>query len=273
LKYVNLIEEKNGSVIDVQIDKYYEKFENELIEKDGTIFLPYKELLDKSDYDYKTNDDNSITVTINKIDITVKPYDNKVYVGNTVHEIKSEPFIENGFLYVPVTEFADKINMKATWYDLSKKCIIQIVGRKDEDERLRIKNSSDPTRIKVYDANHSGTNVAVSAYDAFDKNNGTYWAESGKGLWIEGVFEEIETVSEVAVYWHSGDKRASNFEIHISEDGENYTKVYEGVSDGVTAGYEYYKLPPETKAKYVRIVGFENSSNAWNSIKEIEFIK
>ena len=30
LKFVNLIEEKNDSVIDVQIDKYYEKFENEL---------------------------------------------------------------------------------------------------------------------------------------------------------------------------------------------------------------------------------------------------
>ena len=273
LYYANLIEEKNASVIDVKIDKYYEEFENEPIEKDGTLYLPYKELLDKADYEYKVNDDNSITLTINKIDVTVKPYDNKVYLGTKVHEMKLAPFMENGLLYVPITQFADKISMKATWYDLSKKLIIQILGRKDEDERLRIKNSSDPARIKLYDANHSGTNVSVSPFDAVDANNGTYWAESGKGVWIEGVFEEVSTVSKVGIYWHVGDTRIAKFEIHISEDGENYTKVYEGVSDGVTAGFEYYELPPDVRAKYVRIVGFENNTNAWNSIKELEFYK
>ena len=273
LKYVNLIEEKNGSVIDVQIDKYYEEFENDPIEKDGTLYIPYKELLDKADYKYKVNDDNSITLTINKIDVTVKPGDNNIYAGTQTHTMTHTPFMENGNLYIPLTEMADKISMKATWYDLSKKMIIQILGKKDEDERLRIKNSDDPSRISLYDANHRGTNVAVSPYDAFDGNNATYWAESGKGAWIEGVFNQVETVSKVGIYWHVGDTRIANFEIHVSEDGENFTKVYEGKSDGVTANFEYYELPEGTKAKYVRVVGFENNTNAWNSIKEIQFFK
>ena len=273
LHYANLIEEKNSSVIGVKIDKHYDKFESELIEKDETLYLPYKELLDKADYQYKENDDKSITLTINKIDVTVKPDDNKLYAGTQVHEMKLKPFIKNDVLYVPITEFADKISMKATWYNISKKMVLQIIGRKDEDERLRIKNSSDPDRIALYDANHTGTNVSVSPYDAFDGNTGTYWAESGKGVWIEGVFNEVETVSKVGIYWHVGDTRTSKFEIHASEDGKNYTKVYEGKSDGVTAGFEYYDLPADTKAKYVRVVGFENNTNAWNSIKEIHFFK
>lgn len=273
LKVVNLIEEKNDSIIAVQIDKHYEKFTNEPIEKDGTIYLPYKELLDKVEYEYKENEDNSITLKINKIDVTIKPDDSTIYLGNQEQSMKFKTFMKDGLLYVPVTELAEKISLKATWYNVTKKLIIQIFGRKDEEERLRIKNSSDPSAIKVYDANHSGTNVAVTPYDAFDKNNGTYWAESGKGVWLEAVFEQIETVAKVAIYWHSGNKRAANFEIHASEDGENFTKVYEGVSDGITDGYEYYELPPETKAKYVRIVGFENNTNAWNSMKEVEFFK
>ena len=273
LKFANHIEEKNDSVIEVQLDKFYEDFESELIEKDGTLFLPYKELLDKSEYKYTENDDKSITLTINKIDITVKPNENKIYAGSVVSDIAHTPFMENGILYVPIVDIDEKISMQATWYGLTKKMTILLIGKKDEDERLRIKNSDDPARIDLVDANHSGTNVAVSPYDPFDGNVGTYWAESGKNVWIEAVFGQVETVSKAGIYWHVGNTRTTNFEIHVSEDGENFTKVYEGVSDGVTDGFEYVELPPETKAKYVRIVGFENNKNAWCSIKEIQFFK
>ena len=57
-------------------------------------------------------------------------------------------------------------------------------------------------------------------------------------------------------------------EIEVSEDGVNYTKVFEGKSSGNTVGYEEFSFEA-CNAKYVRVIGSGSSTNAWNSWNEL----
>ena len=59
----------------------------------------------------------------------------------------------------------------------------------------------------------------------------------------------------------------------VSIDGEEWTKVFDGESDGVTDGFETIVLPKTMEAKYLRIIGHGNSINNWNSLKEIYIYK
>ena len=52
-------------------------------------------------------------------------------------------------------------------------------------------------------------------------------------------------------------------------DKENWETVRCAVSSGSTEGVEGYSFA-KTKAKHVRILGYGNSVNLWNSIREIE---
>ena len=227
-------------------------------------WLPAEELLSKAGYNYERADDGkSITVKFEKKDVILK--------ADSESKDATVPRMIEGQMYLPILPMAFELGMTAKWYPVSKRLLLTIEGRKDDSGRKRIVNSSEPGIIPVYDADHSGTNLTVTPYDAFDNNLATYWAESGKGRWIQAEFEKPQSVGKVGIYWHVGDTRKANFEIHVSEDGENFTKVFEGQSDGKTAGFEYYQLPENKNIRFVRIVGNCNETNEWNSIKELKF--
>ena len=79
-------------------------------------------------------------------------------------------------------------------------------------------------------------------------------------------FKESVPIELVRVAAYQATKRTTSFDLEVSEDGNNWTKVLSHTTDGVTDGYEYIKL--NAKGKYIRLVGHGNSSNTWNSILE-----
>ena len=97
----------------------------------------------------------------------------------------------------------------------------------------------------------------------FDLN--TRWSAQGVGQWIEYDLHEERTIGSVSIAWHSGDRRASMFDIEVSTDRENWNKVYSGQSSGKTIQLEKHHFD-EAVARYVRIVGGGNTENDWNSI-------
>jgi chitodextrinase len=117
--------------------------------------------------------------------------------------------------------------------------------------------------------------VSASAHDGnvpantVDGNLGTRWSASGDGQWIQYDLGRAHAVSSVAIAWHSGDTRASIFEIQTSTDGSLFTTRFSGQSSGTTTALETYALAG-VGARHVRILGHGNTLNAWNSIAETE---
>lgn len=72
------------------------------------------------------------------------------------------------------------------------------------------------------------------------------------------------------IAYYSGNIRKSFFDLQVSVDGENWFDVLTDVeTSGMTSGFESYELS-ENIARYVRLVGYGNSSSGWNSVTEVE---
>ena len=76
-------------------------------------------------------------------------------------------------------------------------------------------------------------------------------------------------VYAVGLAFNQGSKRISRFDVQVSMDKENWETVRCAVSSGATEGVEGYFFAV-SNAKYVRILGYGNSVNVWNAIREIE---
>ena len=86
------------------------------------------------------------------------------------------------------------------------------------------------------------------------------------------MLAESAEISKIALCWTKGNARQEIFELYVSEDGEKWTEVFAGKSDGVTNGFEYHAVD-NIKAKYVKVVCHGNTVNSYNSLAEIKVYK
>jgi len=111
--------------------------------------------------------------------------------------------------------------------------------------------------------------------DAFDGTIEKYWAGKGDGEWLQLDLGEVKPVGYIGIAHHQGDTRVAKFEVLVSEDASNWTKVYEGSSSGTTIGLEAYDFA-DVNARYVKIVGHKyvmnvgGKSGDWNSYAEVQ---
>lgn len=86
--------------------------------------------------------------------------------------------------------------------------------------------------------------------------------------WLMFELEEPTEVYALGVQCYLGDQRSYMYDVEISEDGENWTQVYSGVSSGTTNEMESVLLGNK-KAKYVRYQGHGHMTGDWNNISTI----
>lgn len=108
------------------------------------------------------------------------------------------------------------------------------------------------------------------AVNATDGSLSTRWSADGDGEWLQLEFDRSVPVKLIRVAAMSATTRKTKFDIEVSDDGINWTKIIEHETDGVTPGYEYMEC--DAMGKYVRLLGHGNSVNVWNSILEFGVI-
>jgi hypothetical protein len=119
----------------------------------------------------------------------------------------------------------------------------------------------DPVIADIWQDPHVPMNV-------IDGDLGTRWSAEGAGHWLRWDLGAVQPVAAVQVAWFRGDQRRSRFAIELSSDGEAWRSIFDGESSGQTSLAEAY--PGDgLSARYLRITGFGNSDNAWNSITEV----
>ncbi|WP_010272182.1 S-layer homology domain-containing protein [Paenibacillus senegalensis] len=100
-----------------------------------------------------------------------------------------------------------------------------------------------------------------------DGNLDTRWSADGE-QWIQYDLGASTEVGAVSIAIFNGNSRTQYFDIHVSQDGSEWTTVYpDGISSGLTVQPELYPFAPIT-ARYIRINGYGNSATNWNSITE-----
>ncbi len=96
------------------------------------------------------------------------------------------------------------------------------------------------------------------------------WSSKGSGKTITFDLALPHTLKEVGLAFFKGNERQSIFEVSASINGKDFTPVVDRTeSVGRTTAIERYDLD-DLVAKYVRVTGYGNTQNAWNSLVEFQ---
>ncbi len=128
------------------------------------------------------------------------------------------------------------------------------------------------TPLSVVASSDDG-NVAENTIDN-DEDLATRWSARGDdgSQWIQYDFGSNQSLSGVNIAFFKGDVRNTHFQIESSTDAQTWTTQLDSSSSGGSLQHEEFSFNDDINARYIRYVGFGNSSNEWNSITDIEFI-
>jgi hypothetical protein len=105
--------------------------------------------------------------------------------------------------------------------------------------------------------------------NTLDGSLATRWSAKGDNQWIRYDLGTTKTVTSVKIAWYKGNKRKAYFQVQVSPDTINWTTLFSGISSGTSLAMQPYNIK-DGSGRYLRIVGDGNTSNAWNSITELE---
>ncbi|MDC7221756.1 MAG: polysaccharide lyase family 7 protein [Spirochaetales bacterium] len=136
----------------------------------------------------------------------------------------------------------------------------------DEEEDTDSSESSKLTADSVSASADDGN----GADNTVDGDLDTRWSAEGDGEYITYDLGSSQTVTDVQIAFYKGSSRSADFEIWAGDDTSSLEQILDlTTSSGDTLELESYDVS-DTSARYVRIVGYGNSSNDWNSITEVE---
>ncbi len=129
--------------------------------------------------------------------------------------------------------------------------------------------------LSISSAFDNGTNDGHGPENTIDNDSSdteSRWSSIGSGKTITYDLGNTVAVNELSVKWFKGNSRSSFFDIDTSTDNNNWLSVLSnGSSSGGSSSFEGIDVE-DSNARYVRITGFGNSSNEWNSIIETDIL-
>lgn len=242
-------------------------------------------------------DGDTKTVTIEKADKKIELVIGKgsYSVNGEEKTLEAAPEIIEGRTFVPLRAIAEALG-KIVYYNDDEKLIV--IGYKEKvfhdcEENMEKmlsdmlstgkypeKNPVDKSLVKL-PAEMTDEKVIkpVSAsataepenfnavYMAVDSDTGTRWGSDVEAE-ITVDFGEVKYFEKVGIFFWRGSSgvRSTDFDLYVSEDGENYTKVYSGQSLS-TADFNIIDVGKD--ARYVKIHGYKNSENNWVNVMEV----
>ena len=127
--------------------------------------------------------------------------------------------------------------------------------------------------LKLKNISASGFEEDPSDYhppsDASDGDASTWWSNKDKNSWLRLDIGEEKLICGLSVQWNKGDTREYTFEISVSKDGNDFSKVFEGTNNQGSSSAEEYKID-SASGRYVDLTFLKSSSKVgWVGVKEI----
>ncbi|MBQ4526997.1 MAG: discoidin domain-containing protein [Clostridia bacterium] len=135
------------------------------------------------------------------------------------------------------------------------------------DKKILSKGPDGTIEIPVKSVGASDVPQAANIPEnTIDGDLKTRWSAENRAQ-ITYDFGAVRKVTHVGLAIMEGNARRQFFEVHVSNDGETFEKVYEGETSGTTADLEVFQVIARD-ARYVMIDCKNTSVGNWNSITE-----
>lgn len=257
--------------VKVSVDDKMLEFDVEPVIVNDRTMVPFRKIFEAfgATVDWESETDTAVG-TLDEITIRLPIDSETAYING--HEVKLDApaYVNDGRTLVPLRFIAENFGASVKWYD----------------ETRHAKISSCPVYTTLDEGVFKGNGIKVIKTKSAIKNpemelmtmDGQIvpddrWAAEGSYVWIQYEFDDVYEINGAAIAWYKGDARKSKFEIAVSEDGFEYTKVIDAETAGETDQLEKYEFTP-AKGRYVRVYCKGNdsaSSKYWNSLLEVEF--
>ena len=106
--------------------------------------------------------------------------------------------------------------------------------------------------------------------NVIDSDYATRWSSDVQGAELTLELEAVSEVAYIGIACYNGDARSTTVGVSVSEDGKSYERVIDKVNTPRRADMTPISLGKVYRAKFVKIHGYGNSSNAWTSITELK---
>ena len=242
-------------------------------------YLPLKDMAMHADNLANTNDKGE-SITIGLYDDTARreavftegnTQVQLTYGGETTTiTIQEPPRKIDGNWYIHYGDLKETLDINAS-YESVGDIIFASSTFSRVDNSSFIVNSDDPTRARIKDIKAVGFLEQSPPYQAVDGNIASQFAISGKDTQVTIELEESTDLKGLSIIWADQVRRTEKFAIDVSEDGENYTEVWNGESsivDGDGYTFEDFDFSAQN-VRFVRLRMFGNSTNDWNTINEM----
>ena len=113
---------------------------------------------------------------------------------------------------------------------------------------------------------------ANNRYNANDNDLNTRFTMEGKDEWITYDLGKQQRIDGIGVAVWKAAERSTSYDIYVSDDNENWTKVYSGGNEGTADEIELKNITP-VNARYVKLVGFGSNINAYTNILELAVLQ
>ncbi len=118
--------------------------------------------------------------------------------------------------------------------------------------------------LEVIASSHDGNLPS----NTIDGSLSTRWSAKGEGQWIRYDLQDNYKIDDIDIAFYKGSERNAYFDIDISADATHWVNVYSGMSRKVS-GLQNVNIDDQV-ARYLKITGYGNTVNRWNSVLEVE---
>lgn len=106
-----------------------------------------------------------------------------------------------------------------------------------------------------------------------DNDYATRWSAEGVNEWCIYDLGEEKRIDAFAVAFWMGGQRQFSFDIAVSNDGRNFTKVITATTKGNTEDPVVYVPDKTLNARYIKFMGHGSNVNEWNNVIEFMALK
>ncbi|WP_245557604.1 discoidin domain-containing protein [Deinococcus peraridilitoris] len=131
------------------------------------------------------------------------------------------------------------------------------------DEQIDLLALPSDGALSITSATASSSNSSTATPGkAHDNSLSSWWGANGTGSWIRFDLGSEKTIDAVSLAFYRGANRKATFDVELSRDGSNWTKVLSKVtSSGSTNNLERYNVTDQG-ARYIRVTNHGNTESS-----------
>jgi hypothetical protein len=211
--------------------------------------------------------DGAATITHLGTEVKLTAGSDTAYVDQSPVTMEAPAVLKEGRLLAPVEFISQVLNLEAVYHEQ-----VQILAMNEKEDAA---GTPEEGYITIKGSSTSEITEGSEPRKSYDLSNSTYWAAHGySGQWVQYDMGEAVDITSALIMWHNKKARQAVFNIQVSDDGADWTTLFENnLTGSLNENYtfEEFVFPEGTRARYVRITPFGTTKDDKNTINEIKF--